>query len=46
MRAQASLEYLFMLAGMFIIVLATLFAYNSGILPHTIVCHCECSAYK
>ncbi|QDA31213.1 hypothetical protein FH039_05820 [Thermococcus indicus] len=36
MRAQASLEYLFMLAGMFVLVLATLFAYNNGVLPHTI----------
>ncbi|NJE60966.1 hypothetical protein [Thermococcus sp. 21S7] len=36
MKAQSSLEYLFMLAGMFVLVLATLFAYNNGILPHTI----------
>ncbi|WP_148882398.1 hypothetical protein [Thermococcus aciditolerans] len=36
MRAQSSLEYLFMLASMFILVFVTLFAYNRGVLPHTI----------
>ncbi|AMQ19236.1 hypothetical protein A0127_08705 [Thermococcus peptonophilus] len=36
MKAQSSLEYLFMLVAMFVLVLGTLFAYNQGVLPHTI----------
>ena len=33
MRAQSSIEYLFMIATMFIVIIITLFAYNSGYLP-------------